>query len=139
MKKKSQKNDFFIYLSCGSSLTTFICGAQVANSRSQLRKVDNGATTKWGEMFSSNKEARKAILCIVFPEHSQGASAFYIAKKLIIIDTVIWCWDEASYQDPSHQQELHVYFWTMKSAGNLILQADMHAMYLQWCKKKEKY
>ena len=40
----------------------------MANSRSQFRNVESGATTICGATFSSYKEARKAILCIVFPE-----------------------------------------------------------------------
>lgn len=48
--------------------TTFICGAQVANSRSQFLNVESGATTKCGKLtFSSIREANSEMLCIVFP------------------------------------------------------------------------
>jgi len=42
--------------------TTFICGAHVANSLSQLRRVDRGAITKCGMRFSSKSEAKRAML-----------------------------------------------------------------------------
>lgn len=51
--------------------TTFICGAQVANSRSQFRNVESGATTKCGEMRSPKRDAKKAILCMVLPTTKQ--------------------------------------------------------------------
>lgn len=48
-------------------LTTFIWGAHVANSRSQFLSVERGATTRWGAIFSSKRDAKNAILCIVLP------------------------------------------------------------------------
>jgi len=52
-------------------LTTFISGAHVANSRSQFRKVERGAITKWGQTLSSNSDAMKAMLCMVLPEQEK--------------------------------------------------------------------
>jgi hypothetical protein len=52
--------------------TTFKCGAQVENSRSQLRRVERGATTKCGQATPSPTNAAiKAMLCMVFPAFEQ--------------------------------------------------------------------
>jgi len=76
--------------------------------------------------LSSNSEARKAILCIVFPAIVIVFSNPETTFEPKAVDNI-----STSYQDPSHHQGLRVCYETTNSARSLTLQVDRDVVCLQ--------
>lgn len=85
-------------------------------------------------MLSSKREAKNAILCIVFPEIktnreqkcSDNANSKYQHAEAPLKEKKKSKHNK-THQDPSHQQVSHVSVWTMRSVRNSTLLADTDA------------